>query len=174
MNRTLFIFILLSTHSFGQSIFDLARSGDEIAMKKLLDEKPNQVNALSDQGLSPFLLAAYRGNNEVAKLLIERGADIHSCFAEGSAIYGVIYKNNLDILDFMLQKDLNVNDTCQFNQFGTPLDFAMSLRRYEVIERLLKCQVELKMTDQNGKTINELLVLYNDDKLIKLFKSYEK
>ena len=64
-------------------------------MKKLLDEKPNQVNALSDQGLSPFLLAAYRGNNEVAKLLIERGADIHSCFSEGSAIYGVIYKNNL-------------------------------------------------------------------------------
>jgi ankyrin repeat protein len=50
----------------------------------------------------------------------------------------------------------------------------MKLRRYEIIERLLEFQVDLKMTDQNGKTINELLVIYNDDKLIKLFKSYEK
>ena len=174
MNRIIFIFILLCTNSYGQSIFDLARTGNVSEMKKLLDEKPDQVNLLSDQGLSPFLLAAYRGNNEVAKLLIERGADIHSCYAEGSAIYGVIYKNNLDILDLMLQKSLNVNDTCQFNQFGTPLNFAMKLRRYEIIERLLEFQVDLKMTDQNGKTINELLVIYNDDKLIKLFKSYEK
>ena len=174
MKRILFIFLLLSMHSFGQSIFDLARTGDVVAMKKLLDEKPNQLNALSDQGLSPLLLAAYRGNNEVAKLLIERGADIHSCYAEGSAFYGVIYKNNMEILDLMLQKGLNVNDTCQFNQFGTPLNFAMSLRRYEIIERLLKCQLDLKMTDQNGKTINELLVMYNDEKLNKLFKPFEK
>jgi ankyrin repeat protein len=174
MNRILFIFLLLSSHSFGQSIFDLARTGDVVAMQKLLDTQPNQVNQLSEQGLSPFLLAAYRGNNAVAKLLIERGADIHTCYAEGSAIYGVIYKNNIEILDFMLQKGINVNDTCQFTQFGTPLHFAMSLRRYDIIERLLAHHTDLKMTDQNGKTINELLLMYNDDKLVKLVKSYEK
>lgn len=174
MIRIFLFFFLLSSFSYGQSIFDLARTGDVTATKKLLDEKPDLVNQLSDEGLSPFLLAAYRGNNEVAKLLIERGANIHACYAEGSAIYGVIYKNNLDILDLMLQKGVNVNDTCQFNQFGTPLTFAMSLRRYEIIDRLLKEKVNLKMTDQNGKTINELLNLYQDEKLFTLFKSYEK
>lgn len=174
MNRIFVIFLFLSATSFGQSIHDLARTGDVVAMQKLLNEQPNQVNQLSEQGLSPFLLAAYRGNNEVAKLLIERGADIQTCYAEGSAIYGVIYKNNIEILDFMLKKGLNVNDTCQFSQFGTPLTFAMSLRRYDIIERLLEHHADIKKTDQNGKTINELLLIYNDEKLVKLLKAYEK
>ena len=33
---------------------------------------------------------------------------------------------------------------------------------------------DFSFTNQNGKTINELLVIYNDDKLVKLFKAYEK
>lgn len=174
MIRILFIFLLFSATSFGQSIHDLARNGDVVAMKKLLDEQPNQVNQLSEQGLSPFLLAAYRGNNESAKLLLERGADVKTCFSEGSAIYGVIYKNNMEIFELLLQKGVSVNDTCQFAQFGTPLHFAMSLRRYELIERILKEYPNMKMFDQNGKSINQLLTLYNDEKLNNLFKSYEK
>jgi ankyrin repeat protein len=74
----------------------------------------------------------------------------------------------------MLQKGVNVNDTCQFSQFGTPLTFAMSLRRYDIVERLLAHHADLNMTDQNGKTVKELLLMYNDDKLVKLVKSYEK
>jgi ankyrin repeat protein len=121
MIRLLFIFLVLSVTSYGQSIHDLARSGDVVAMKKLLDEQPNQVNQLSDQGLSPFLLAAYRGNNDAAKLLVERGADVKTCFSEGSAIYGVIYKNNFQMLELLLKQGVSVNDTCQFDQFGSPL-----------------------------------------------------
>jgi ankyrin repeat protein len=174
MLRLVFIFLVLSTTSYGQSIHDFARSGDLVAMKKLLDEQPNQVNQLSEQGLSPFLLAAYRGNNEVAKLLLDRGADVKTCFSEGSAIYGVIYKNNIQIFDLLLQNGVSVNDTCQFTQFGSPLHFAMSLRRYDLVERILKENPNKKMLDQNGKSINQLLTLYNDEKLTNLFKSHEK
>ena len=174
MIRLFFIFLVLSATSHGQSIHDLARAGDVVAMKKLLDEQPNQVNQLSEQGLSPFLLAAYRGNNEAAKLLLERGADVKTCFAEGSAVYGVIYKNNVQIFDLLLQQGVSVNDTCQFTQFGTPLHFAMSLKRYDLIERILKEKPKMTILDQNGKSIKELLTLYNDEKLNNLFKSHEK
>ncbi len=174
MIKVLFISLFLSIVSYGQSIHDVARTGDVVAMKKLLDEQPNQVNQLSEQGLSPFLLAAYRGNNEVAKLLVERGADIKTCFTEGSAVYGVIYKNNLEIFELLLEKGVSLNDTCQFSQFGTPLQFAMSLRRYELVERMLMENPNMKILDQNGKSIKELLILYNDEKLNKIFKSDEK
>ena len=160
--------------SYGQSIHDLARKGDVLAIKKLLDEHPNQVNHLSEQGLSPFLLAAYRGNNEAAKLLVERGANIRTCYIEGSAIYGVIYKNNIEIFELLLQNGVSVNDTCQFMQFGTPLHFAMSLKRYELVERILKEKPHLEVLDQHGKSIQELLIIYNDEKLNKLFKFDEK
>jgi ankyrin repeat protein len=174
MIRILFTFLVLSASCYGQSIHDLARTGDIVAMKKLLDEQPNQVNQLSEQGLSPFLLAAYRGNNEAAKLLLERGADVKTCFSEGSAIYGVIYKNNVQIFELLLQHGVSVNDTCQFSQFGTPLHFAMSLRRYELLERILNENPNMKILDQNRKSISQLLTLYNDEKLNNLFKSYEK
>lgn len=174
MLRIFYIFLLLSTLSYGQSVHDLARTGDVVAMKKLLDEQPNQVNQLSEQGLSPFLLAAYRGNNGVANLLVERGADIKTCFSEGSAIYGVIYKNNPAIFELLLQKGVSVNDTCQFSQFGTPLHFAMSLKRYELVGLILKQKPNLSVLDQHGKSIRELLTLYNDEKLINLFKLDEK
>jgi ankyrin repeat protein len=174
MFKILFIFTSLSLISYGQSIHEMARTGDIASMKKLLDEKPDQVNQLSDQGLSPFLLAAYRGNNEVAKLLVERGADVKTCFPEGSAIYGVIYKNNMEILELLLQKGVSVNDTCQFNQFGTPLHFAMTLKRYELVQRMLMQKPNLDVLDQHGKSIRELLTLYNDEKLNTLFKFDEK
>ena len=174
MIKLLSIFLFLNAVSYGQSVHDLARTGDLVAMKKLLDEKPDQVNQLSEQGLPPFLLAAYRGNNEVAKLLVERGADIKTCFPEGSAIYGVIYKNNLAIFELLLQKGVSVDDTCQFAQFGTPLHFAMSLKRYELVERILIQKPNLEARDQHGKSIRELLTLYNDEKLNTLFKFDEK
>jgi ankyrin repeat protein len=174
MIKLLFFSLFLSVVSYGQSIHEIARTGDVVAMKKLLDEQPNQVNQLSEQGLSPFLLAAYRGNNEVAKLLVERGSDVKTCYPEGSAIYGVIYKNNLEIFELLLNKGVSVNDTCQFAQFGTPLQFAMSLKRYELVERILKQKPNLDALDQHGKSIRELLTLYNDEKLNELFNFDEK
>ena len=93
---------------------------------------------------------------------------------EGSAIYGVIYKNNLDIFELLLQNGVSVNDTCQFTQFGTPLHFAMSLKRYELVERILKQKPNLDTLDQHGKSIRELLTLYNDEKLNTIFKFDEK
>lgn len=174
MTRFLFIALFLFQHAFGQTIFDLARTGSEMEMRNLLDKHPEQVNQLSEQGLSPFLLAAYRGNNSVAKLLVERGADIQTCFPEGSAIYGVIYKNNIEVLDLLIKHGVSVNDTCQFNQFGTPLQFAMSLKRYEIIERIMKEKPNMLILDQHGNSIDELLAAYKDQKLNQIIRSHEK
>ena len=102
--KDLFIYLLLITVSalqplHAQSIFDLARSGSVKEMQTYLKKHPEQLNLISEHGASPFLLAAYRGNNEVAQLLLDKGADVHYCYAEGSAIYALIYKNNLALIE---------------------------------------------------------------------------
>jgi ankyrin repeat protein len=114
-------------------------------------------------------LAAYRGNNAVATLLIEKGADLTYCYGEGSAIYALIYKNNLELIEEVLKKGVNVNDTCQFEQLGYPIHFAMTLKRYEVIKLLLENTIDLDVKDQQSRTISQLLSLYNDPKLYELF-----
>jgi ankyrin repeat protein len=169
MHKLFFLFIIFSHSIHSQSIFDLARSGTVDEMKTYLNKNPEHLNLISEHGSSPFLLAAYRGNNAVATLLIEKGADLTYCYGEGSAIYALIYKNNLELIEEVLKKGVNVNDTCQFEQLGYPIHFAMTLKRYEVIKLLLENTIDLDVKDQQSRTISQLLSLYNDPKLYELF-----
>lgn len=161
--------VYLCSNFFAQTIFDIARKGTQKEMIAFLNNNPEQVNLISDRGSSPLLLAAYYGNNDVARVLIEKGAKLNECYAEGSLICALIYKNNIDLLETILKKGANINDTCQFEQFGYPLHFALTLQRYEVLELLLKYEPSLKVLDQKGRTINELLILYKNPKLDEIF-----
>ena len=169
MFKNLAIFLCLSSSLQAQSVFDLARSGTAEKMEEYLTKHPDHVNLISEQGSSPFLLAAYRGNNEVANLLIEKGADLTYCYGEGSAIYALIYKNNIELLEAILKKGVNVNDTCQFQQLGYPMHFALTLQRYDAISLLLKYNAKLNIIDPQERTIKQLLILYNDPKYDEIF-----
>jgi ankyrin repeat protein len=159
---------------FAQEVFDIARTGTVQQMTKYLKKHPDHVNLLSEHGASPFLLAAYNGNNEVATLLLNKGADLNQCYPEGSVLYALIYKNNLPLLDSILEKGVSVNDTCNFEQFGYPIHFALALQRYDVIERLMRYNLNKAIKDQQGRTIEQILVFYNDSKYYEIFKQYEK
>jgi ankyrin repeat protein len=105
---------------------------------------------------------------------VQRGADIRYCAAEGSALYGIIFKNNLEMLSFILDQGVSPDDTCQFSQFGSPLHMAMSMNRYEMVDLLLAKNPNLKMPDQKGRSIQELLLFYQDEQLTAIFTSHEK
>ena len=160
--------------TWSQSIHDLARTGTVTLMEEHLKKVPSDLNTISEQGMTAFILASYRGNNEVAKLLLDKGADIGYCSPEGTAIYGMIYKDNSALVDYVLKKGYSPNDTCQFNQFGTPLHFAMSLRRYGIISLLLKYGAKKDIQNPQGQNINDLLLFYKDEQLTKLFESHDK
>lgn len=174
MFKNLAIFLCLSSSLHAQIVFDVARSGTAEKMEEYLKKFPDHVNLISEHGSSPFLLAAYRGNNEVANLLIEKGADLTYCYGEGSAIYALIYKNNIQLLEAILKKGVNVNDTCQFQQLGYPIHFALTLQRYDAISLLLKYNVKLNIIDPQERTIKQLLILYNDPKYDEIFHEIER
>lgn len=170
----IFSCLFICNDILSQSVFDIARSGTKSQMETYLELHPEDLNIKSEHGASPFLLAAYRGNNEVALLLIDKGADLTYCYAEGAAIYALIYKNNLPLLDEILKRGVNPNDTCQFEQMGYPLHFALSLQKIEVIELLLKYNARTDILDPQQRTIPQLLKLYNNKNFNKIFEKYEK
>lgn len=157
-----------------QTVHELARTGTVEQMKAYLVKDSLALNRLSERGISPFILACYRGNNDVAKFLLDCGADVTYCTPEGSAMYGIIFKDNQTMLNYLLDKGFSPNDTCQFAQFGTPLHMAMSLKRYEMVEALLAHKVDTSVPDPQGRSIKNLLTLYNDERLNTIFASYEK
>ena len=74
----------------------------------------------------------------------------------------------------LLQKGGNPNDTCQFEQLGYPLHFALSLQRIEVLQLLLQYNLDLTIQDPQGRSIAQLLALYNNPKLNELIYTHEK
>ena len=168
------LFLFLTINLFAQDIHELARNGSVAEVREFLIKEPEAINKLSDRGISPFILACYRGNNEVAKFLMNKGADVNVCTSEGSALYGIIFKNNIEMLSHLLKNGISPNDTCQFRQFGTPLHMAMSLKRYDMVELLLNSGASKSIPNQEGMSIDELLIRYNDESLTKIFKRHEK
>lgn len=171
---TLIFFCFTSMFLFAQDLHELARSGSVAEVEQFLKKEPDAINKLSDRGVTPFILACYRGNNEVAKYLMKNGADVNVCTSEGSAIYGIIFKNNTEMLSYILENGISPNDTCQFHQFGRPLHMAMSLKRYDIVDILLTYGANQSLPNQEGSTIQQLLIRYADEKLNAIFKRHEK
>jgi ankyrin repeat protein len=166
--------LLFQLHISAQDVFDIARHGSAKEMQKHLKKHPEHLELQSEDGFTPLLLATYRGRYDVAVALLDAGADATKCFKEGSPIYGVIFKADAPMLQLLIEHDVNVNDTCQFETLGYPLHLAINLLRYQQIEQLLTAGARLDILDPQGRTISQLLQLYNDEKLNQLIHKYEK
>jgi ankyrin repeat protein len=168
----LIILIFTASRVSAQSIFDIARSGSGQQMQKLLKKHPEQLNQTSEHGATPLLLATYRGNHEVAAVLLEAGADPNQCFKEGAPIYGVIFKGDAQMLDLLLKKGVDVNQVCQLDELGYPIHLAINLLRFEQIKQLLGAGVRLDVRDAQGRSVTDLLRLHQNPELTALFEKY--
>jgi ankyrin repeat protein len=59
-------------------VFEAATVGDVARLRELLDEDPELVRALSPDETTALHFAAFFAQPETARLLIERGADVHA------------------------------------------------------------------------------------------------
>ena len=172
MLRFLLIFLCLANFTLAQSVFDIARTGSAKQMEKYLSKNPAHLNLASEHGATPLLLATYRGNHEVAEVLLQAGADPNQCFKEGAPIYGVIFKGDAEMLNLLIKKGADVNQVCQFEELGYPIHLAINLLRLEQIKQLLSAGVRLDVRDAQGRTIDDLLRLHQNPELTALFEKY--
>jgi ankyrin repeat protein len=169
IHRTLLLFLLLQSNFFAQKVFDLARSGTGQQMEKYLRKHPEALNLTSENGSTPLLLATYRGNYDVAVILLKAGADPNQCFKEGSPIYGVIFKANAPMLDLLIKNGADVNQACQFEELGYPIHLAINLLRLDQIKQLMLAGARLDVRDAQGRTIEDLLRLHQNPEMNALF-----
>ena len=63
----------------------------------------------NDDDLTPFLYACYRGDIEIMKLLLKKGANINDECEHGSALMIAYFYYNETVIDFLLDKNIGVN-----------------------------------------------------------------
>jgi len=164
-------FILITKLSFAQAaldVFDIARKGTVEQVKEALKTNPNAFNVVNNDGFSPLVLACYKGNNEVAKLLIASVSDINGNSKMGTALMAAIVKGNNEIAKLLIEKKADVNSA---DANGTSaLIYAVQFQNIAILNLLIENKADKTHRDKQGKTAFEYAVFSQNEEIINTLK----
>jgi ankyrin repeat protein len=173
MKKIVFILYLFLLTNFVSAqtklnVFDVARKGTVAQAKELLKSNSKIFDEVSPERFSPLILACYRGNNEVAKFLIESGCDLNKISSMGTPLMAAIVKENNEIAKLLIEKnaDLNLTDNNGINA----LIYAVQFQNKTILKLLIQNNVDKNHKDKEGKTAFEYAVFSGNEDIINLLK----
>ncbi|GHV13863.1 hypothetical protein AGMMS49938_09060 [Fibrobacterales bacterium] len=109
-----------------EMLFDAVKNGDLQKVKDMLLQGV-KINANDDNGYTPLNNAAYYGNLDVVKFLLEKGANINAIWKYPSYDEDEDYYEDYDDEDCKLEYEYELK---------TPIDLAAKYERDEVVKFL--------------------------------------
>ena len=134
------------------NLFEAAASGkfDEVAHQ--IFKNPQSINDFSDDGFTALGLACYFGNEEVARYLVLKGADVNLSSQNGFNVYPIHSSaagNHMNITKMLMENKADVN---VIQQSGvTPLHSAAQNGNVEMIILLLEKGANVNVRMEGGK-----------------------
>jgi hypothetical protein len=103
-------------------------------VKAYLDSDPDQANARGAHGISALYHAVIRSHQDVAQLLVERGAEVNGDEGKSPALHGAIMFNRPGMVEWLLAHGANPN----LNNYKgkTPLKTALEKKKLQIAELL--------------------------------------
>ena len=147
---------------------EILKNNDYLNVKKLIKSGAD-VNDANEAGESvlAFAIRSYC-DFDILMLLVENGADIYDFDEEGVSIFDMaITYNNIDMVNFILQKGLDVNKTTRKSGF-TPLMGATCYGRLEIVKILLENGANQNFKDSKGFTAIDFARKMNKKSILKL------
>ena len=163
------LIMMFAINAFSQkNVFDISRSGTVEELKVLYNKNPNIINAKSEQGYKPLVLACYNGNKDVVSFLIDKVDNINGVYAYGSPLMAAVIKGYPNIVNVLLDHGVNPNLT---DAKGTTAGhYAVMFKNYDIIKQLIKVNTDFNIKNNVGKSAMDFAIDYNDIKLNELFK----
>ena len=116
-----------------------------------------------------FLDAAYHGNIEKVKHLLEKGVDIQYKDTLGiNALKCAIWQNHKEIISFLLSQGIGIDMATVLGH--TPLTKAISDGNIEIVRLLLEYGADSKL--ENGTSLTPLHYAKENEEMIALLKKY--
>ena len=164
----LFIFFSALLQAQDKTVFDVARKGTMSEIKAVYDKDKSVVNAIDEKGSSMLILACYRGNHDVAKFLIENGADLNYVSVNGTALMACVFKSEFELVDELISKKTNV-DLTDGNGM-TALMLAVQFTNVEMVQKLVSAGANKALKCKQDKTAFEYAVFSNNEEIINVLK----
>jgi ankyrin repeat protein len=161
-----------------QDFFAAIQAGNAAAVTHLLDAEPAFVNARDENGLSAVLLAAYYQKPGIARLLVQRGAELsifEACAAgelsrvkdwveqqpewvnahapDGFQPLGLAaFFGHADIVEFLLKEGAEVNSPSRNTMRVMPLHSAIANQHSAIVRLLLDHGADVNATQADDFT----------------------
>lgn len=103
--------------------------------------------------MTPLMMAAYDGYTEIARLLIEKGAEVNAKGGVDLDMTPLIYaasQDRVDMVKLLLEKGATVNAKTQYG--WTPLFFAASRGRADIAKLLIDKGADVNVKLPTGET----------------------
>ena len=147
-----------------KGLFDAAKNKD-VRWIQYFIENGNYINEFNEHyyNYTPLHISALNSNIEIAKMLIENGADINSNAKNNlQPIHVAALNNNLELIKLLIKNGANINAKDQFNR--SPLHLATFKKNCEIIDYLLNNGADYYETLKFG---NNFPVYYNSFEIAK-------
>jgi ankyrin repeat protein len=141
------------------SIFEAAAMGRLDLVREIVDQEPEQANAIARDGFQPLGLSSYFGHEEVVRYLIEKGAEVNAPsknMQRVTPLHSAVAGCHLEIAHMLLHNGANPN----MAQTGgyTPLHGAAQNGQLELVQLLLEHGANVDAEADDGNTPLSLAV----------------
>ena len=134
------------------SLFEASAAGRAAAVLEILDGAPQQVNSWSPDGFQPLGLASFFGHTELAKILLERGAEVSANSRNPlnvQPLHSAVAGQHLEIARLLLEHGANPN--ARQGEGFTPLHGAAQNGQVEMNRLLLEHAADPKIANTAGE-----------------------
>lgn len=163
--------LLISTGEIEPNIFEAAATGRIERVRELLKKDPSLVHAWSPDGWTALHLNF--NNLEMAKLLIESGADLNvnsRNTLNATPLQGAAANNWIELAKMYLAHGANVN--CRSEGGGSPLHEAAGNGFLDFARMLIEHGADVNQKDDSGRTPLEIAVQYKRDQLAEFLRAH--
>jgi len=144
---------LIEKYRQGLDLFEATALGDADTVNTWLSNHPELVNAYSEDGFQALGLAAFFGQLDSARLLLQHGAEVASPSLNPLKVmplHSAAAGNWLELTKLLLQAGAPVN-AHQAEGF-TPLHSAAQNGNIEIIKCLIEAGADVNATESEGRT----------------------
>jgi ankyrin repeat protein len=162
---------LLLTSGVALDAFEATTLGNTAQLAQLLDRDPKQVNGWSPDGFTPLHLACFFGQEQVARMLLDRGAD-PAAVAQNpmrvQPLHSAAAGRQLGIVRMLLERGAPVNARQHLG--WTALHEAANQGNREMAETLLRHGADPSLGNDDGKTSSDVAADRGHTELARLFE----